>query len=88
MLLPAAGRPGPHLPTPSSEPERDWEHRPQVQVEPITTRECARPARRPANSRLDCSKLERTFGIRLPPWQQGVEECIDELARAEAALLA
>jgi dTDP-4-dehydrorhamnose reductase len=61
---------------------------PQVQVEPITTRECARPARRPANSRLDCSKLERTFGIRLPPWQQGVEECIDELARAEAALLA
>jgi dTDP-4-dehydrorhamnose reductase len=39
------------------------------------------PAERPANSRLDCSKLARTFGTRLPPWQQGVRECVTRLAR-------
>ena len=54
---------------------------PQVPVIPITTADYPLPAKRPANSRLDCSKLARTFGVRLPPWQQGVVECI---ARLEA----
>jgi dTDP-4-dehydrorhamnose reductase len=56
---------------------------PQVPVTPITTAEYPTPARRPANSRLDCGKLERAFGVRLPPWQQGMEACIDQLAAAE-----
>ena len=54
---------------------------PQVPVIPITTADYPLPAKRPANSRLNCSKLARTFGVRLPPWQQGVVECI---ARLEA----
>jgi dTDP-4-dehydrorhamnose reductase len=54
---------------------------PQVPVIPITTADYPLPAKRPANSRLDCSKLARTFGVRLPSWQQGVQECI---ARLEA----
>ncbi|HRD85703.1 MAG TPA: sugar nucleotide-binding protein, partial [Rubrivivax sp.] len=37
------------------------------------------PARRPLNSRLDCSRLESTFGLRLPPWQQGVERMLQEI---------
>ena len=53
---------------------------PQVPVLPITTAEYPTPARRPANSCLDCGKLERAFGVRLPPWQQGLAECIGELA--------
>jgi dTDP-4-dehydrorhamnose reductase len=52
---------------------------PQVPVIPITTAEYPTPAKRPANSRLDCSKLERMFDLRLPPWQQGVEACIARL---------
>jgi dTDP-4-dehydrorhamnose reductase len=52
---------------------------PQIPVIPITTPEYPLPAKRPANSRLDCTKLERTFGVRLPPWRQGVAECIAEL---------
>ncbi len=48
---------------------------PQVPVVAITTPEYPTPATRPANSRLDCGKLARTFGLRLPPWQQGVDEC-------------
>jgi dTDP-4-dehydrorhamnose reductase len=54
---------------------------PRVPVVPITTREYAAPARRPTNSRLDCSKLQRVFGLKLPPWQQGVQDCIAELGR-------
>lgn len=41
----------------------------------------AYPARapRPANARLDCGKLERTFGLKLPPWRDGVAECVRRL---------
>ena len=56
---------------------------PQVPVIPITTPEYPLPAKRPANSRLDCGKLARTFGLRLPPWQQGVDECIAEMSRCQ-----
>ncbi|WP_085315172.1 dTDP-4-dehydrorhamnose reductase [Derxia lacustris] len=41
-------------------------------IEPIPTRDYPTPARRPLNSRLDCSALEQRFGIRLPAWQAGV----------------
>ena len=30
--------------------------------------------------RIDCAKIERAFGIRLPPWQTSLELCLDELA--------
>ena len=53
---------------------------PQVPVVPIATADYPTPACRPANSCLDCSKLERAFGLRLPPWQQGLAECVAELA--------
>ena len=57
---------------------------PQIPVIPITTPEYPLPAKRPANSRLDCAKLERVFGVRLPHWQQGVAECIAELESVPA----
>ncbi len=34
------------------------------------------PARRPANSRLDTGKLERTFGIVMPAWQHHVQRVV------------
>ena len=37
------------------------------------------PAARPANSRLDCAKLQAVFGLRLPPWQQGVDRMLAEV---------
>jgi dTDP-4-dehydrorhamnose reductase len=37
------------------------------------------PAQRPRNSRLDCSKLTRTFGIAPPPWQQGIDQLLNHL---------
>lgn len=36
-------------------------------------------ASRPANSRLDCSKLSRHFGLALPHWQQGVAHVVSQL---------
>ncbi len=53
---------------------------PQVPVKAISTSDYPTPARRPANSCLDCSKLARVFGVRLPHWRQGVAECIARLS--------
>jgi dTDP-4-dehydrorhamnose reductase len=48
-------------------------------VTPITTAEYPTPARRPANSRLDCSKLERLHNIRLPSWRTSLVACLERL---------
>nr|WP_269203868.1 sugar nucleotide-binding protein [Chromobacterium paludis] len=37
------------------------------------------PAKRPANSRLNCGKLQRNYGITLPAWQQGVDATLTAL---------
>jgi dTDP-4-dehydrorhamnose reductase len=37
------------------------------------------PARRPANSRLDCTSLQAAFGIARPDWQAGLEAIVAEL---------
>ncbi|WP_440030144.1 dTDP-4-dehydrorhamnose reductase [Chromobacterium amazonense] len=37
------------------------------------------PAKRPANSRLNCAKLQADFGITLPTWQQGVDRVLTAL---------
>jgi dTDP-4-dehydrorhamnose reductase len=36
-------------------------------------------AARPANSRLDTTRLQQTFGIRMPAWQEGVRAVVAEL---------
>ena len=54
---------------------------PCAEVEPIRSTDYPTPAARPANSQLDCSKLERTFGVRLPRWEQGVADCVERLLR-------
>lgn len=59
---------------------------PVANVVPITTSDYPTKARRPANSRLDCSKLERSFGIRLPDWRDGVSETVSRLCSQPAAL--
>jgi dTDP-4-dehydrorhamnose reductase len=48
-------------------------------VAAITTAEYPTPARRPANSRLDCTRLATVFGIRLPNWQESLVRTVDEI---------
>ena len=49
-------------------------------IEAIASADYPTAARRPHNSRLDASCLEQAFGLTLPPWQQGVDAVVAELA--------
>jgi dTDP-4-dehydrorhamnose reductase len=51
----------------------------------IPTEDYPTPARRPRNSRLDCSRLREAFGVTLAPWQDGLAEAIAEHARLSRA---
>lgn len=53
-------------------------------VVPITTADWPTPARRPADSRLDCHKLGEVFDVRLPAWRPSLARTIDEIFAAEA----
>jgi dTDP-4-dehydrorhamnose reductase len=46
---------------------------------PLATADYPTPARRPANSRLDSALFQRTFGLRLPPWQDGVRHVLAQI---------
>lgn len=48
-------------------------------VHPITTAEYPTAARRPANSRLDTTRLRSALGIALPDWTVGVREVVRAL---------
>lgn len=50
-------------------------------VTPITTEEYPTPAKRPANSRLDCTAVKRDFSISQPDWKAGLTDVIKELAK-------
>ena len=51
-----------------------------VKIHPIATSEFPTPAKRPAYSVLDNSKLAEVFSIHLPDWQQALKSCVDEIA--------
>jgi len=55
-----------------------------VSLEPIPSAEYPTRTVRSPNSRLDCSKLERTFGLKLPAWQTGIHECVERLLAPHA----
>jgi dTDP-4-dehydrorhamnose reductase len=48
-------------------------------VEAIRTQDWPTPARRPADSRLDCAKLARVFGVRQPEWRDGLKRVVAAL---------
>lgn len=47
----------------------------------VPTSDMPSPAARPLNSRLDTRLLRETFGITLPPWQDGVRDAVREIAK-------
>jgi dTDP-4-dehydrorhamnose reductase len=52
---------------------------PPPRLIPIPAKEYSSIVQRPANSRLDCHLLSRALGILMPPWQQGLEECLHQM---------
>jgi dTDP-4-dehydrorhamnose reductase len=55
---------------------------PSARVRPISTSDYPTPAKRPANSRLDSSKLARVHGVRLPDWRMSTEAVVRRLVRS------
>jgi dTDP-4-dehydrorhamnose reductase len=58
-----------------------------TKVLPIATRDYPRPARRPLNSVLDCSRIAQVFGIRQPDWRPALRKVLEELAADHGARL-
>jgi len=48
-------------------------------VKPIATEDYPLPAPRPRNSRLDCAKIGRVYGLVAKSWQDSLSDCLDEL---------
>jgi dTDP-4-dehydrorhamnose reductase len=53
---------------------------------PIRTSEFPRPAKRPANSRLSCQRLQETFGVTLPHWELALTLVLDTLAEGSSKI--
>ena len=49
------------------------------QIRDIATTDYPTPAKRPLNSRLDCSTLARDFGIERPDWQHELRHILTDL---------
>lgn len=54
-----------------------------ARVRPIPTSQYPTPARRPAYSVLDNSRIAKAFGIRLPAWQDGLQRCLSRTGAVE-----
>jgi dTDP-4-dehydrorhamnose reductase len=52
---------------------------PFAKIEAITTAEYPTPAKRPANSRMDCSRLRERFGWNMMAWQDSLRKVLAEL---------
>lgn len=53
-----------------------------VQVAAIASSEYPTPARRPANSRLDCALIKTRFAITRPEWRKALDAVLEELAQS------
>jgi len=50
-----------------------------AEIAPVPTSAFPTPATRPHNSRLNTTKFQSTFGLMLPPWEQGVARMLAEI---------
>lgn len=53
---------------------------PAAEVRPIATADWPTKATRPAYAVLDCAKIERDLGLRLPDWRRSVAATVERLA--------
>ncbi len=50
-----------------------------AEITPCMSDDFPSAARRPANSRFDCSKIQQTFGVKNRPWQEALAEFLEKL---------
>jgi dTDP-4-dehydrorhamnose reductase len=58
---------------------------PVARIRLLATEDYPTPAKRPGNSRLDCTKLKAIHGIQLPSWHVSLEPCLTRLIAAARA---
>jgi len=56
-------------------------------INPVLTSAFPTPAKRPHNSRMDTTKLQRTFNLCLPQWQPGVVRMLSEVLQRDLSRL-
>ncbi len=54
---------------------------PVADVKRITSAEYPTPVARPANSRLNCTKIAEAYGVVLPHWQGSTQACVEQLVK-------
>lgn len=54
---------------------------PSARVREIATSDYPTPAKRPANSRLNCDRLAATHGVRLPDWRDALKRCMRDMKK-------
>lgn len=54
---------------------------PVARVKRITSAEYPTPVMRPANSRLECSRLAGAYGVVLPDWRSSAQTCVEQLVK-------
>lgn len=55
---------------------------PAPRLVPIASEDYPSPARRPRNSRLDCSKIARVFGLAQPDWRAALSRVMEQFERS------
>jgi dTDP-4-dehydrorhamnose reductase len=50
---------------------------------PIPTEAYPTPAKRPSNSRLDCSKVASQFGVQMPHWEEALQAVTETVLKAQ-----
>jgi dTDP-4-dehydrorhamnose reductase len=55
---------------------------PFATVRPIASKDYPQAAKRPANSRLDCTKIAKAHGVRLPDWHSSLKLCVERIVSA------
>src|SRR5204863_2206599 len=59
---------------------------PFARVRPIASKDYPQAAKRPANSRLDCTKIANVHGVRLPDWRSSLNLCVARILAADEGL--
>ncbi|MCI4644315.1 MAG: dTDP-4-dehydrorhamnose reductase [Hyphomonadaceae bacterium] len=52
-------------------------------VLPISTQEFGAPAQRPLNARIDSTRTEQVFGVRIEAWRENLQRCVRQLVTGE-----
>lgn len=55
------------------------------EVKPITAKDYPTPAKRPAYSVLDKTKIQETFGIQLKDWKESLRICIEKIQNEQSS---